>query len=59
MVGLATTRKLLGSKAAHFTDKEVERIRQTADGLADAMFENWLRKRNAQAYASEKAPEPP
>lgn len=48
MIDLDTFRELLGSTAEHFSDEEVERIREVEYGLADAIFDRWLRKRNAQ-----------
>lgn len=48
MIGLSEFRKLLGPTAEGFSDAKVERIREVEYGIADAMFERWLRKRNAQ-----------
>lgn len=59
MIDLITTRKILGPRAEHLKEKELERIRETAYGIADAIFENWLRERNAQAYVGEKPEKPP
>ncbi len=51
MIDLPAFRKLLGPTAESFTDEEVERIREVEYGLADAIFDRWIRKRNAWVQA--------
>ena len=46
MMDLAEFRKVLGPAGENMPDAEVLRIRQIEYGLADAIFEQWLRKRN-------------
>lgn len=47
MIDLVEFRQLLGPAAHELSDKEVERIRDVEYGFADAIFEMWLRDRNA------------
>lgn len=49
MLSIEEIRALL-PKDRTFTDEEVERIREVEYGLADAIFEKWLRERNAKAH---------
>lgn len=55
MIDLITFRQLLGPSADVLSDDEVERVRAIEYGIADAIFESWLRKRNAQAVERQKA----
>lgn len=49
MIDLSAFRTLLGPAAENLTDEEIERIREVEYGMADAIFDRWLRKRNAHA----------
>jgi cytochrome c oxidase assembly factor CtaG len=57
MIDLLKFRQLLGEAGKLMTDEEVERVRAIEYGFADAIFEIWLRKRNAQVNARLKAPD--
>ena len=46
MIDLVEFRQLLGPAGRDLSDEEVERIREVEYGLADAIFERWLRRRN-------------
>lgn len=46
---------LLGPAAAGLTDAEIERIRDVEYGFADAIFEMWLRERNALSTENAEA----
>jgi hypothetical protein len=50
MIGLSDFRVLLGAAGEELSDQEVKRIRDVEYGIADAMFESWLRERNAQVF---------
>jgi hypothetical protein len=43
-------KKSLGDEADDFTDEQIEHIRVVGYQLADAFFEQWLRKRNASNF---------
>ncbi len=47
MIPLPEFKKILGQKAEGKTDQEIEVIRDTLDKFADAIFDKWLLKRNA------------
>jgi hypothetical protein len=47
-------KKSLGDEADGFSDEELEHVRDVGYKLADAFFEQWLRKRNA--HVSDKIP---
>ncbi len=49
MIALSDFKKLLGTAALDLTDAEIENIRAEQYQFADAVFERWLRKRNAKA----------
>ena len=46
MISLPDFRELLGEAGHELTDEQVERVREIEYGLADAIFDQWLRKRN-------------
>jgi hypothetical protein len=48
MIPLHDFKNLLGVASADLTDEEIERIREVEYGLADAIFERWLRKHNGR-----------
>lgn len=47
MIDLVKFRQLLGPEASDLSEKEIKRIRDVEYGFADAIFEMWLRDRNA------------
>ncbi|MDO8490238.1 MAG: hypothetical protein Q7S47_02365 [bacterium] len=53
MISLDKFKILLGPLAEGLSDGEIERIRGVEYQLADAFFEQWLRKRNARTALSE------
>ncbi len=48
MISIEELRALL-PKDENFTEEQIEKIRRTLYGLADALFERWLEERNRSA----------
>ncbi len=46
MIPLSECKKALGPVAKNLTDKEILRIRDILDQLADVLFDHWLWERN-------------
>lgn len=43
-------KKSLGDEANGYTDEQIEHIRDIGYKFADAVFEQWLRKRNTRVF---------
>lgn len=47
MISFIDFKKSLGSTAQKMSDEKIEQLRQYQDKLSEAIFEVWLKKRNA------------
>lgn len=47
MISFVDFKKSLGSTAQTMTEDQIEQLRQHQDKLSEAIFEIWLKKRNA------------
>ena len=41
-------KRSLGASAAKYSDAQIDQIRITFDRIADAVFDGWLKRQNAQ-----------
>lgn len=48
MLSIDRFRNELGLKAASLTEKEIERIRDIQDQLAEVLFDSWVRRINQE-----------
>lgn len=49
MITIEELRKTLPEKYKNLSDEEVTKLRNTLDGLANVLFDMWLKKKNQNA----------